>query len=351
MVVAVYLPRERRKALDEPVRSLAAALRPERRAAELLYVVSTLCEHSRPGVLQEPVRGELLAGVDRVARALDPAHRSEELQYIVANLLLLSMPASARPEDVNRYHAQNVGVLGLALSRLSGGLESVLDGVEARSEEAGALMQTLALYRERVLAEESQWRQFIHGDLPVFAPYLKKTLYLSHPTKERFFVRDEIQPQLEGLGVRIVNPFMLGGREHILYNRDLLGRMSDLIAEELKHTDPDEMVVMELGAIRRADGVFAYVPYQTMGTLIELWFNSNQLQRGPRSTFVLLDPARGDSYFASHPWLNTIATPTTDFEELKERILRWKEEAPRDDTLSDAEEFIRLSSLLSGENI
>lgn len=344
----LYIAQERRTILDPPVRALAETINPESRVAELTYVFTRLCELSRSGATLptdqcgSPREEQLRTKINSVARRISKRKRAGELGYVFTNLLLLTLP-----KDDGRYHAQNTGIISMALQQVaprSGGLEQLIGQATPLSEEHGALMNTLLQYHQRVLGEEESWKRLMSGDLAVYAQQKKKTLYLSHPTKERFKVREEIQPQIEELGFRVINPFLLGGREHILFDKELMGRMSELFRREAEQADPEEMVVMELGAIRKADGVFAYVPYETTGTQIEIWYNSVDLQRGKPATFVLVDTTKENEHFLRHPWLLTSCDPSSDFEELKERLLRWKESAPSDGDASEAEKHITAAS-------
>jgi len=146
-------------------------------------------------------------------------------------------------------------------------------------------------------------------------------LYLAHPVKERFHVRDKIQPLLEAAGIEIINPFMYNGREKIFFNEEYRDNLMKLEENEQKEYDHNHIVETELEMIKNCDGIIAYLPYEGIGTSMELFFNSVVLGRGVERTFVFVDWRDEEShYIVKHPWLLTFTTVSEHLKELLEKI-------------------------------
>lgn len=149
--------------------------------------------------------------------------------------------------------------------------------------------------------------------------------YLAHPTKERYFVKEMIQTGLEDEGFEIVNPFesdedrkriFLGGDE----NDDLLSIMS----QEMENVTASMVVEDEVHLLRNADGLIAYVPYESMGAAMEIVLSSIMMH-DREGTFIFVDVNDPDKeYLKYHPWLQHFGTICTSFEELVKRVREYE---------------------------
>jgi len=111
---------------------------------------------------------------------------------------------------------------------------------------------------------------------------INPVFYIAHTFGERFFVRDELIPALQKLGIKTINPFYEadgGWKEN---------RPEVKLADELEHGGGIEaektlkfirqikanylnIVNTDLNLIREADGLVAYMPESSTGTTCELW--------------------------------------------------------------------------------
>jgi len=141
-------------------------------------------------------------------------------------------------------------------------------------------------------------------------------LYMAHPITERYYVRYKFQPKIEESDVEIINPFICRPNgDRIFFGEDAKDKF-EVMTEEFGTITPQEVVRMEQGMIQSCDGVVAYIPEATIGTTMEIMFNSVVLNRGKERTFVYTR----DSYLKVHPWLQTFTTICTSMKELKEKI-------------------------------
>lgn len=98
--------------------------------------------------------------------------------------------------------------------------------------------------------------------------------YIAHTFSERHFVRDELIPKLQKLGIKTLNPF---------YNPDGSWKESrpeikiaDQTGESPKwkrtvKSRSEDIVETSLDLIRDSDGIIAYMPEGSTGTTCEIW--------------------------------------------------------------------------------
>lgn len=155
------------------------------------------------------------------------------------------------------------------------------------------------------------------------------TYYLAHPTKHRFYVRDVVQQELENTGIEITNPFRTSPeRERLFFDKKYQNDMVSMMEEEQKKEDFRKIVLDEMNYIRRAHGVIAYMPCESIGTAMEIFFNSYTLGRGPQRTHTLIDIPEGtpEEYIRQHPWLFNFSTVSEKLEQLVERVHQYESE-------------------------
>lgn len=138
-------------------------------------------------------------------------------------------------------------------------------------------------------------------------------LYLAHPTEDRYMIKEFLQPELEGQGHVIKNPFIELGREDIFYSKEKKA-IYDMVTEEQKHDSPATIVGHELMIIDECDGLFAYInpDLPSVGVSMEIFYNSSVLRRGKQKTFVFVDTTNPKEYLLHHPWLKTFAIVSND---------------------------------------
>ena len=140
-------------------------------------------------------------------------------------------------------------------------------------------------------------------------------VYLSHPLAERFYVRDVLQPRLEKAGLRIINPFLERPNSEAIFQK---GDILSIIKAEAKTATGEEIVEHELALIQAADKLFAYLPYPSVGTVMETYHHSKVLERGKENTLVWTPQTT--NVLRYHPWLNTIATVDTNSYNLVQKL-------------------------------
>lgn len=111
---------------------------------------------------------------------------------------------------------------------------------------------------------------------------IKPTFYIAHTFNQRHFVRDELVPVLQKIGIKTMNPF---------YNEDgsyKASRPEVELADELElkykqnpekakrfirrvKTNYTDIVDMDLDMIDTADGIIAYMPTSSTGSTCEIW--------------------------------------------------------------------------------
>jgi len=228
--------------------------------------------------------------VEKLAENILKASRAGELNYTITTLLAKTLPERPGYSD----HNETLGVL------------------DAVSKE----------YYRRVVSKYEDVKARQNGDLEQYKRLEPLSYYLAHPVASRFKVRDEIQPQLEGAGLFVINPFMDWCREGIFYDEKNRDDVDAVMVEEEKVMDWDEVVKGEKSLIRASKGLFAYVPYESIGTTMEIFYNSRVLGRGKELTFVYLDNPVQTKYLNDHPWLKAHATVSTNLEELVQAMKR-----------------------------
>ncbi|MBR9681336.1 MAG: hypothetical protein GOV00_00895 [Candidatus Altiarchaeota archaeon] len=117
--------------------------------------------------------------------------------------------------------------------------------------------------------------------------------YIAHgfvPPSFRRHVKDEVQPALDAVGVSTVNPFdgRIWAQEEYYIDRD------NPLYHEVLDNDPNErpnvVVKRDLDNIDDCDGLIAYASAISIGTSMELFYNSFMKGRGKnKSIFVYTD--------------------------------------------------------------
>lgn len=151
--------------------------------------------------------------------------------------------------------------------------------------------------------------------------------YLAHPTKHRFYVRDVVQETLEKSGIEIINPFRTSAaRERLFFDEQYRDNLVSMMEEEQKKENHQTIVGDEMSHIQRARGVIAYLPCESIGTSMEIFFNSYALNRGLERTHTLIDIPDGtpEEYIKQHPWLFQFSTVSYNLEELVDKVTRYE---------------------------
>jgi len=108
------------------------------------------------------------------------------------------------------------------------------------------------------------------------------TFYIAHTFNQRHFVRDELIPKLQAIGIKTLNPFYKPDGSY-KSNRpevelaDELERKYKQNPEKAKRfirrvkTNYEDIVDTDLDMIHSADGIIAYMPNSSTGTTCEIW--------------------------------------------------------------------------------
>lgn len=134
-------------------------------------------------------------------------------------------------------------------------------------------------------------------------------LYLAHSFEIRDYVRNEIQPKLENTGLEIVNPF---GKSPELYEINGDTELDALEFREEEGWTGEKIVKTDLKKIRECDGLIAYIESPSIGTAMEIFYNSFHLER---PTYSIIE----NEELKCHPWLEHL-TQEVELDNLEEII-------------------------------
>jgi len=111
---------------------------------------------------------------------------------------------------------------------------------------------------------------------------IKPVFYIAHTFNQRHFVRDELVPKLQALGIRTMNPFYREDGSHKSNRPEV--ELADELEEKYKENPErakkfirrlkknfDDIVDTDLDMIFTADGIIAYMPNSSTGTTCEIW--------------------------------------------------------------------------------
>lgn len=136
----------------------------------------------------------------------------------------------------------------------------------------------------------------------------KKIFYLAHPTVARNEIRDwEIEVEKK-YNITLLNPFF---DNYINDSTELKGGKN-----YIDDSDYKSIVEGDLKAIDRCDGVLAIMTENSVGTAMELFYNSVHLSK---PTYIIME----DSKLMHHPWLKYIVSypPFKNREEFTKEVL------------------------------
>ena len=136
----------------------------------------------------------------------------------------------------------------------------------------------------------------------------KKTFYLAHPTVARNEIREWELNVEKKYNINLLNPFL---DNYINDSTEL--KEGDIYAQNL---DYKSIVEEDLKAIDRCDGILAVLTENSMGTAMELFYNSVYLSK---PTYMIIE----DDKLMHHPWLKYIASypPFKSKEEFTKEVL------------------------------
>ena len=135
-----------------------------------------------------------------------------------------------------------------------------------------------------------------------------KTFYLAHPTVARDEIREwEIWVEKK-YNITLLNPFFDN------YRKDSTELKEGKIYTQ--NLDYKFIVEEDLRAIDRCDGVLAILTENSIGTAMELFYNSVHLSK---PTYIIIE----DSNLMHHPWMKYIASypPFKSREEFTREVL------------------------------
>ncbi len=136
----------------------------------------------------------------------------------------------------------------------------------------------------------------------------KKTFYLAHPTVARSEIREWELSVEKKYNINLLNPFF------DKYRKD----STELNAGKIYTQNLDYKFIVEedLKAIDKCDGILAIMTENSIGTAMELFYNSVYLSK---PTYLIIE----DSKLMHHPWIKYIASypPFKDREEFTKEVL------------------------------
>lgn len=135
-----------------------------------------------------------------------------------------------------------------------------------------------------------------------------KTFYLAHPTVTKNEVREWELSVEKKYNINLLNPFFDN------YTKDA----TKLVEGKIYVQNPDYRFIVEedLKAIDRCDGILAILTENSMGTAMELFYNSVHLSK---PTYIIIE----DSKLIQHPWMKYVASypPFKSREEFSKKVL------------------------------
>ncbi len=136
----------------------------------------------------------------------------------------------------------------------------------------------------------------------------KKTFYLAHPTTARKEIREWELAIEEKYDITLLNPFFDN------YRKDSTELKEGNIYTQ--NMDYKSIVEEDLNAIDRCDGILAVLTENSMGTAMEIFYNSVHLSK---PTYMIIE----DSKLLHHPWIKYLSSypPFKSREEFTKEIL------------------------------
>ncbi len=143
-------------------------------------------------------------------------------------------------------------------------------------------------------------------------------IYMAHPLDEREYVAKEIIPQIEALGIDVINPFASRLKEFEgLTKQEIYDMRIKQYGDDWFKVEGKKVVDRDLKLVEEADVLVAYIPYASFGTIQELMFAS--LKNDYKSIILTNDKHK------KHIWLNYNQTTHTSVDDVLKELTVYKE--------------------------